>query len=178
MTGKKHPGFTLALVSIGLIVLDQITKYQVMQRMRLHESIPVIQDVFSLTYIRNPGAAFGMLASTSSSFRLIFFGATSLFALILLSTIYFRLRADDWAGQVSVSAILGGAVGNMLDRLRFGEVIDFLDFYVGQYHWPAFNVADAAISVGVVFLIFHFAFEQKPSSDRAEPTAPKTPEVE
>ena len=99
-----------------------------------------------------------MLASTSSSFRLIFFGATSLFALVLLGTIYFRLRADDWAGQVSVSAILGGAVGNMLDRLRFGEVIDFLDFYVGRYHWPAFNVADAAISVGVVFLIFHFAF--------------------
>ena len=178
MTGKKPPGGILALVSVGIILLDQITKYYVMQGMRLHETIPVIQDVFNLTYIRNPGAAFGMLASTSSSFRLVFFGATSIFALILLSTIYFRLRADDWAGQVSVSAILGGAVGNMLDRLRFGEVIDFLDFYVGQYHWPAFNVADAAISVGVVFLIIHFAFEQKPEPDPVDNTVPKSQEAE
>ncbi len=64
-------------------------------------------------------------------------------------------------GQYSIAAILGGAIGNLLDRVRFGEVIDFLDFYVGQYHWPAFNVADAAISVGVFFLILHFAFEKK-----------------
>lgn len=143
------------------VILDQISKAYVMQTMRLHESIPIIPGFFSLTYIRNPGAAFGILASSSTGFRLLFFAFTSLFALVLLGTIFLRLRGDDWVGQLSIAAILGGAIGNLLDRLRFGEVIDFLDFYVEGYHWPAFNVADAAISVGVFFLIVHFALEKK-----------------
>jgi signal peptidase II len=151
----------LALLSAGIVVLDQLTKSQVMETMRLHESIPIVSHFFSLTYIRNPGAAFGILATSSYGFRFLFFGLTSLFALGLLGTIFFRLRPDDWLGQVSIAGILGGAIGNLLDRMRFGEVIDFLDFYVGTYHWPAFNVADAAITVGVCFLIAHFAFEKK-----------------
>ena len=151
----------LALVSLGTVVLDQATKAHIMQTMRLHESIPVVANFFSLTYIRNPGAAFGILASSSNGFRLLFFGLTSLFALALLGTIFFRLREDDWIGQLSIAGILGGAIGNLLDRVRFGEVIDFLDFYIDTYHWPAFNVADAAISVGVCFLIVHFAIEKK-----------------
>ncbi len=153
----------LLMLSVGTILLDQASKAHIMQTMRLHESIPIIPNFFSLTYIRNPGAAFGLLASSSNGFRLLFFGLTSLFALILLGTIFVRLRHDDWAGQLSIAGILGGAIGNMLDRLRFGEVIDFLDFYVEGYHWPAFNVADAAISVGVVFLIIHFAMEKRES---------------
>jgi signal peptidase II len=151
----------LALVSLGTVILDQVSKAYIMQTMRLHESIPVVPSFFSLTYIRNPGTAFGILASSSNGFRLLFFGFTSLFALVLLGTIFFRLRQDDLVGQLSIAAILGGAVGNLLDRLRYGEVIDFLDFYIDIYHWPAFNVADAAISVGVCFLIVHFAFEKK-----------------
>lgn len=151
----------LAIVSVGTIALDQTSKAQIMQTMRLHESIPIIPNVFNLTYIRNPGAAFGLLASSSNGFRLLFFGLTSLFALGLLGTIFFRLRHDEWVGQLSIAGILGGAIGNLLDRLRFGEVIDFLDFYIDAYHWPAFNIADAAISVGVFFLIIHFAFEKK-----------------
>jgi signal peptidase II len=151
----------LALISLSTVALDQISKVQIMQTMRLHESIPVVSEFFSLTYIRNPGAAFGLLASSGQTFRLIFFGLTSVFALGLLGMIFFRLRQDDWIGQLSIAVILGGAIGNLLDRVRFGEVIDFLDFYVNGYHWPAFNVADAAISVGVFFLILHFALEKK-----------------
>jgi signal peptidase II len=132
-----------------------------MQTMRLHESIPIFPDFFSLTYIRNPGAAFGLLASSGQAFRLAFFGVTSVFALGLLGMIFFRLRQDDWVGQLSIAAILGGAIGNLLDRVRFGEVVDFLDFSINGYHWPAFNVADAAISVGVFFLILHFALDKK-----------------
>ena len=161
MLSRNGRYLILALISLSTVVLDQMSKVQIMQTMRLHESIPVFADFFSLTYIRNPGAAFGLLASSGQTFRLVFFGLTSVFALGLLGMIFFRLRQDDWVGQLSIAGILGGAIGNLLDRVRFGEVIDFLDFYVNGYHWPAFNVADAAISVGVFFLILHFALEKK-----------------
>ena len=154
----------LALLAGTIIAIDQVTKLSIMQSMRLHESIPIVQDFFSLTYIRNPGAAFGLLAGSSNAFRMVFFGVTSLIALALLGTILFRLPEKDWVGQLSISGVLGGAIGNLIDRLRYGEVIDFLDVYVNSYHWPAFNVADSAISVGVVFLIIHFAFEKKDES--------------
>ena len=159
--GEATRYLILGLLSVITVAVDQVSKLEVMRSMRLHDSIPVIPDFFSLTYIRNPGAAFGILASSSNGFRFIFFAMTSLFALGLLAMIFFRLPADDWMGHVSIAAILGGAVGNLLDRVRYGEVIDFLDFYIDQYHWPAFNIADAAISVGVFFLILHFAFEKK-----------------
>jgi len=142
----------LALLALTVIILDQATKYWIMQSMRLHESIPIVPNLFSFTYIRNPGAAFGLLAGSSNAFRTVFFGVTSLFALALLSTILVRLPEKDWIGQVSIAGILGGAVGNLIDRLRFGEVIDFLDVYVESYHWPAFNVADSAICIGVAVL--------------------------
>jgi signal peptidase II len=178
----------LAFVAGTVIIVDQLTKLSIMQNMRLHESIPIIPNLFSLTYIRNPGAAFGLLAGSSNAFRMLFFGVTSLIALALLGTILVRLPARDWVGQLSIAAILGGAIGDLLDRLQYGEVIDFLDAYMigpdiqfhidryqigpfhigpylldfsGPHHWPAFNVADSAISVGVVFLIIHFAFEKK-----------------
>ncbi len=152
----------LGLLSLVIVVLDQVTKVYVMETMRLHESIPVITNLFSITYIRNPGAAFGFLSTSSSSFRFVFFGLTSVFAVGLLGMIMVRMPKDDWMGRLSVAGILGGAIGNLLDRLRYGEVIDFLDFYINGYHWPAFNVADSAITVGVVFLILHFALEKEP----------------
>src|SRR5215203_735643 len=151
----------LASLTGTVIVLDQITKLYIMRPMRLHESVSIIPSMFSLTYIRNPGAAFGLLAGSSNAFRMVFFGLTSIFALVLLGTILIRMPERDWLGRLSVAGILGGAVGNLIDRLRFGEVIDFLDVYVESYHWPAFNVADSAITVGVLFLIVHFAFEKK-----------------
>jgi signal peptidase II len=160
----RGPRFlTLGAVGAGVVVLDQLTKVYIMETMRLHESIPVIANLFSITYIRNPGAAFGLLAGSSSGFRFAFFGVTSIFALVLLGAILLRMPREDWLGQLSIAGIFGGAVGNLLDRIRFGEVIDFLDVYVNSYHWPAFNVADSAISVGVAFLIIHFAFEKKPT---------------
>jgi signal peptidase II len=151
----------LVLLGVTIVIADQVTKYWIVQSMRLHESISIVPNLFSLTYIRNPGAAFGLLAGSSNAFRMVFFGITSLFALALLGTILFRLPEKDWIGQVSIVGILGGAIGNLIDRLRFGEVIDFLDVYVESYHWPAFNVADSAITVGVVCLIIHFAFDRK-----------------
>src|SRR5438445_8713705 len=124
--------------------------------MHLHESISVIPGLFNITYIRNSDAAFGILAGTHAGFRLLFFGLTSVLALALLGTIYARLAPADRIGRISVASIFGGAVGNLIDRIRSGEVIDFLDFSIMEHHWPAFNVADAAITVGVGFLILHF----------------------
>lgn len=174
MNGSILRNFLLASLTGVIIVVDQLTKLYIMQTMRLHESIPIIADYFSLTYIRNPGAAFGLLAGSSNTFRMVFFGLTSVFALGLLGTILLRMPEHDWMGRLSVAAILGGAIGNLIDRMRYGEVIDFLDVYVGNYHWPAFNVADSAITVGVIFLIMHFAFEKKegPSNPSEEPTTP------
>lgn len=151
----------LAVVSLAIIALDQVTKSYVVSKMYLHQSIPIIPDYFSLTYIRNPGAAFGILASSSSGFRMVFFLMTSIFALGLLITIFVRLEPSDWWGQLTIASIFGGAIGNLIDRLQFGEVVDFLDFYISGYHWPAFNVADMAISIGVCSLFLLFAFEKR-----------------
>ncbi len=172
MSRSLLQNFLLASVTGVVIGIDQITKLYIMQTMRLHETIPVIPNLFSLTYIRNPGAAFGLLANSSNTFRLIFFGLTSVIALGLLGTILLRMPERDWVGRLSIAGVLGGAIGNLIDRLRYGEVIDFLDVYIEDYHWPAFNVADSAITVGVIFLIVHFAFEKKEDPPVASATPP------
>ena len=161
MSGSAWRSLVLALVTGAIIASDQISKLYIMQNMRLHESIPIVPNLFSLTYIRNPGAAFGLLAGSSNAFRMVFFGLTSVLALVLLGAILVRMPESDWMGRLSVAGILGGAIGNLIDRLRYGEVIDFLDVYVDVYHWPAFNIADSAITVGVLFLMLHFATEKK-----------------
>lgn len=145
--------YILLGVTTGLILfLDQITKVYVDASMRLHESIPVIQGLFSITYVRNPGAAFGFLADASPPFRAIFFVAVTVLAIILVVHYIWKSRADEPFLTFALSLILSGAVGNLIDRVRLGEVIDFLDVYIGSTHWPAFNVADSAISVGAVIL--------------------------
>lgn len=158
---KVHRFVLLSFVVAFIVSLDQITKTYIANTMHLHESITVIPGYFNLTYIRNPGAAFGIMGSTSSGFRLIFFFLTSLFAMGLLITIFLRLDSRDWWGQMTIASIFGGAIGNFIDRLQYGEVIDFLDFYINGYHWPAFNVADSAISIGVCSLLVLFAFENR-----------------
>jgi signal peptidase II len=145
--------FLLLGVTTGLILLlDQITKFYVDSSMRLHESIPVIQGLFSITHVRNPGAAFGFLADASPLFRAIFFVAVTVLAIFLVLHYIWKSRDEEPRLTFALSLILSGAVGNLIDRVRLGEVIDFLDVYIGSYHWPAFNVADSAISVGAVIL--------------------------
>src|SRR3989442_10473408 len=152
---KRHPGLMVLIVS-AVIALDQLTKWQITRMMRLHESLPVIPGLFSITYIRNSGAAFGILAGSHAGFRLLFFGLTTVLALALLGTIYVRLSPADWAGQASVSAIFGGAVGNRIDPIRSRRIIDFLDFSLMGHHWPPFKVAYAVNTVGLGFLFLGF----------------------
>lgn len=125
-----------------------------MARFSLHESLSVIPGFFDLTYVRNPGAAFGFLAQASPAFRSFFFSAVAVIAVFLILYFIIRHKEGTLLQTTALSLISGGALGNLLDRVRFGEVVDFLDFYVGSYHWPAFNVADSAISVGACLLLY------------------------
>ncbi len=155
-------------ISGSIILLDQITKVAVQKRFQLHESIVVIEGFFSLTYILNPGAAFGFLANQGATFRMIFFGVVSVIALILLGLFFRDTAEDDTLALMAISLLFGGAIGNMIDRVRLGEVVDFLDFYIGEHHWPAFNVADSAITVGISLMMLHIFFQKKESPENLE----------
>lgn len=144
------------------VALDQLTKIYVHTHFQLGESVTVIQNYFNLTYVRNPGAAFGFLSESHPQFRELFF--LSIPPIVML-IIYFILRSvpdkDRW--QIfALSSIFGGAIGNYIDRIRFRYVIDFLDFhYHEKYSWPAFNVADSAIVLGVIILTILMWTEKK-----------------
>jgi signal peptidase II len=136
-----------------VILLDQATKAWIISTMRLYDSFVVIGGFFNITHVRNPGAAFGFLAAAPPMFRYTFFIVVTV-AAILLILHYLRISRIESPSLVSALAlILAGAVGNLIDRVRFGEVVDFLDVYIVSYHWPAFNVADSAITVGAAILI-------------------------
>jgi signal peptidase II len=153
--------FILALVAGSVVILDQVSKVYIDTAFQLHETLPIVPDLFSITYVRNPGAAFGLFAGQSSFFRTTFFSIVSLLALSFLAVMVYQLPKDDRWQTTSLSLLLGGAMGNIIDRIRMGEVIDFLDFYVGTYHWPAFNVADSAITIGVSLLMLNLYWENK-----------------
>ncbi len=137
----------------SIILLDQITKYYIDSYMSVGDSFPVVQGLFNITYVRNPGAAFGIFAGSPAVFRTVFLIAVTSAAMVLILYYVWMNRERGPLMNLSLSLIFGGAVGNLIDRIRFGEVIDFLDFYIGPHHWPAYNVADAAISTGAVFLL-------------------------
>jgi signal peptidase II len=146
----------LVLVWLAIILIsDQLTKFIVDQSMPLHHSIPVIDNLFSLTYIRNTGAAFGIFAGSAASFRLPFLIVFSLVAVGFVIAMLRRLSDQETGLITALAFILGGAIGNLIDRFAYGEVIDFLDFYWSGYHWPAFNVADSFITVGVCITVFY-----------------------
>ena len=149
----------LVIVTLLSLAIDQLTKVYIDRVMDLHQSIPVIPDLFNITYVRNKGAAFGFLANTS--FRIPFFIFITVVAVFVILFAYRKLRADQKLAMVSLSMILSGALGNLIDRVRNGEVIDFLDVYWKSYHWPAFNVADSAICVGVFLLAIDMLREER-----------------
>lgn len=151
----------LCVVAAGIVAADQLSKWWVMTHFALHESKTIIPGFFNLTSIRNTGAAFGLLAGTDGAWRPWFFGGIALAALVAIGFLYNQYRQRGRVYVYALASIAGGAVGNLIDRVRFGAVVDFLDFYIGRYHWPAFNVADSAIVVGVgLFLIGSFMHEE------------------
>lgn len=141
-----------ALVALIVLVVDQITKAVVADSMLLHQSIPLL-PFFSLTYVRNSGAAFGLLSNAPEALRIPLFIGVTIVALVLLVSFLRSVPADRWMLTGAVGGILGGAVGNFICRVRFGEVIDFFHLHWGNFDWPMFNVADTAISIGAVVVL-------------------------
>jgi signal peptidase II len=142
--------------------MDQITKLAVLNTIPLYDAIPVIPGFFQLTHIQNPGGAFGLLADQGAGVRAAVFLFASAAALCLIFLFYRNTPESYRWLSVGFSLIFGGAVGNLIDRVRFGRVVDFLDFSIAGYHWPAFNVADSAVTVGIGIFVFHLLLNKLP----------------
>ena len=150
------------LLALGILVIvsDQITKALILYKFRWLESIPVWPGFFNLTQIHNTGAAFGILADANPIFRIPFFVVVPTVALLAIATIFRKISDGDLKLAIALSLVVGGAFGNLIDRIYLGYVIDFLDFHWGEmYHFPAFNLADSAICVGVGVLMFDLITE-------------------
>jgi signal peptidase II len=152
------------LGAIVVVVLDQITKTAIVTKFFIHESYPIIDGFFNLVYVMNPGAAFGFLANASETFRYVFFIGITVLVILLIIYYILKSKSSNIFTVMSLTLIFAGAVGNLIDRLRFGAVVDFLDFYIRSWHWPAFNVADSSISLGAVLMIWGMIVQHKEES--------------
>jgi len=159
--------FKIALpLALVLVVLDQVVKTWIQQHMVLYTTKPVIPGFFNIVYVLNRGAAFGFLNRSDIQWQTYFFFAATALAVLIIFHLLRMARDADTLLILSLGSILGGAVGNLIDRIRTGEVVDFLDFYWKSYHWPAFNVADIAIFLGSLGLLAAFYRMRRPSSDK------------
>ena len=148
---------------VATLITDRWTKALIRNRFDLNESISVIDGFFNITYVRNTGVAFGIFSSISSPAKSALLSLFTAFAAAVVITYSVRSPAHNRLLQIALSLILGGALGNLYDRLAYGYVVDFLELYAGSYHWPSFNVADAAISTGVVLLAIEIIRNEAPA---------------
>ncbi|MGA7615485.1 MAG: signal peptidase II [Thermoanaerobaculia bacterium] len=159
------------LISAAVIVLDLVTKALVLDHLALQEAVSVIPGLFQLVHVHNDGAAFGIGANSASPLIPLLLGIGALAVFFLVMFYSFRTALSDRVLQIGLHLILGGAIGNLLDRFRFGYVVDFLDFYVKlgttPHHWPAFNIADSAICVGIALLFVDMWKSPRRSQDPA-----------
>ena len=138
-----------------------------MLKLPLGSQVPLIPGLLNLVHIHNKGAAFGLLSGLSAEFAWLFFVATTGLVLGVLGYLLWRLPDDHWPAALGYSLILTGALGNLIDRVRLGEVVDFIDVYWGRYHWPAFNVADSLVCVGPAAGVGHYPREK--TADASNP---------
>lgn len=158
---------TAAILAACIIVPDQLTKAVVQAKYTLWATDPVIPGFFNLVHVLNKGAAFGFLNNPDSNWQIGFFVAVTILAVGFIYHLLITANKGDRFFIWGLGGILGGALGNLIDRLRFGHVVDFLDFYVGDYHWPAFNVADIAITCGA-FAVLISMYQQNRRETRAK----------
>jgi signal peptidase II len=145
-----------------VLALDRWTKFLIQSRFDLHDSISVIDGFFNITYVRNTGVAFGIFSSISSPAKSVLLSAFAALAAVLVIAYSLRTPLKDRLLHVALALILGGALGNLYDRIAYGYVVDFLELYVRSYSWPSFNVADSAISIGVVLLAIEITRNEAP----------------
>ena len=156
--------FVIALIVVGL---DRVTKLMVAKDISLHDSVQVIPGFFRLTHVENRGAAFGLFADSPAQWKIAMLVLFSIVALIVVLALLWRNSHAMTSTGIGLALILGGAVGNLWDRLLNGRVVDFLLFYIGQYQWPAFNVADSAIVCGAGLLVIEILFANTPAREKS-----------
>lgn len=156
----------LASISGVIIALDQLTKTYIHTHFFLGQSNQIIPNIFDITYVRNPGAAFGIFAAMPATFRETFFSVIPLAALLVIIGLLRATTDEQKLTIASLSLVFGGAIGNYIDRLRFKYVIDFLYFHFYDHYFPAFNVADSSIVVGVCILLLQMLVKSEPATDK------------
>ena len=167
------PKMRLFLIAFAITLpLDQITKQWVIAKIHYGDVIEVIPGFFDLTHVRNPGGAFSFFADGPLEQRMLFFIGTTIVAIVLLLVFFRRLEPEERLASLALGTILGGAVGNLIDRIVYREVIDFIDIHLwGGYTWPTFNIADSAIVVGVGLLIAEIFIVGEPEAEpQADPS--------
>lgn len=162
----------MSILITVIILADQFTKALVQQNFMLGESMPIIEGLFNLTYVRNPGAAFGIGRDANDLVRGFFFLFIPVIACFWMVYLIWKERYGNGLLCLAYSLILAGAIGNLIDRFTLGYVVDFADFYIGTRHFPAFNIADSAISIAAALLILDYFIQLKRarSSSLAEQT--------
>lgn len=175
--GSGPPNFRMTryfyfLIPFAVFVLDRATKVLIESHLMLYESRPIIPGFFDLTHTRNTGVAFGFFANSDSPWMPHLLTLTSAAALITIIVYSLRNPAENWKLQLGLMLVLGGAAGNLYDRFSYGYVIDFLDVFYDTHHWPTFNVADSAISVGIGLLLLEVLL-QKPHTNEVKSVAVK-----
>ncbi len=177
LTLSRKTSVLLPVFGITLLI-DQLTKFWIISRFSYGEQWVVIPGVFNLTHVRNPGGAFSILATMSEDVRQAFFLGTGALAIVLLLAFFRRLEADEWLSATAIGAVLGGAIGNLTDRIVHGEVIDFLDVRLfGGYVWPTFNMADSWILMGVGILMLETFFTSEPDPEEVVPAESPEPDL-
>jgi signal peptidase II len=155
------------LIALFIVALDRLSKWTIAHRLPLHESIPVIPGFFRITHTENRGAAFGLFAESPSEWKVGLLIVFSLVALLIVSTLLWKNSHSLNTTGIGLALILGGAIGNLWDRLVSGHVVDFLLFSIGSYQWPVFNLADSAIVIGAGLLVFEILFTKSPTQKTA-----------
>jgi signal peptidase II len=168
-TSVKAAYLQLILPAGSVVILDQLTKLWVTRTIAPGEKLPVIPGLFDLVHVRNRGMAFGVMNRPGNEWGSYMLIAASFVAIALLLFWFSKAKQEGYRIVIGLSLVLGGALGNLIDRLRSGEVIDFLDFFLSplNWHWPAFNVADSAVTVGVLWLAVYMLFFQ-PSREKGK----------
>jgi signal peptidase II len=149
----KRKYWILLIFCFGILLLDQWSKYIIVQKLLLYQRVEVIHGLFNIVHVRNTGGAFGIFGGERGGIGSVLFVIVSLIAIGAIIFLFVKTRENEKTLALSFSLILSGALGNLIDRLHYGEVVDFLDFHIAAYHWPAFNVADSAICVGIGLMV-------------------------